>query len=622
MGSLLLPLPVLAIVLAALDALLVRWAEPWRPPDVRLFFHAYFLWVLFGLLALGPARFTLRVLDKRTRAWPAPGADARPWIVLLGWMVLPVVVETTLDEPTSLVGFAGLATPAPWLELGGGVLVALVLLSLLGRGLGTLPGLRTAAVGTALALVVGLFVPARPMPRASAERTALKPNLLLLVWDTCRADKLEPYGSARETSPGLAALTQESIVFEDALSASTFTFTSHLSMLTGVAPPTHGAHLLDMHFDPARAESIATSLAAAGYRTGAFVGTDVLAGRTGIREGFEVFDDQVDPPVCDTIAWRCVHAAQSLAAELVPALRFNGRPHWIQDFQRPGSEVLQRAASWIQADDPRPWFCFVNLYDVHWPYLPEGEGKERLVREYGGPVDGYLFRSDRWQDGYQLDLDDKRHVNELYEGEIFDLDAEVAGFVEQLELERGGTAVLMTADHGEGLGEGDTWNHDDVREPQVRVPLVLRLPQPSPRAARLRTPASGVDVAPTLLALAGVQAPAGMEGRNLLDADLAVQRLRWVDDRDHVRPEDYRCALYSGNLKLVRFGSGSSARYELYDLARDPTGFVDMQAEQPARFAELRQLMELRLALESSTEAGDPAASAAALQALGYVGAE
>lgn len=619
MGSLLLPLPVLAIVLAALDALLVRSAQPWRASEVELFFHAYFLWACFGLLALLPARLTLRVLDARSRPWPARGYDARPWIVLLGWMGLPVVVEILLDEHTTLVGLAGLAELRPWLELCGAVAGGVAGLALLARFLGNVPGVRTASVGVALSFAVSLFLPSKSAPPVRVPADP-RPNLLVLVWDTCRADKLEPYGHARPTSPRLAELAEQSLVFEDSLSASTFTFTSHLSLLTGVQPATHGARLLDMRFDPTRASSIAALLSAAGYRTGAFVGTDVLAGRTGIQAGFEVFDDQVDPPVCDTYAWRLVHALQAFAAQVVPALRFNGRPHWIQDFQRPGDEVLTRAAAWIGRDDPRPWFCFVNLYDVHWPYLPEREG-ERLVRPYDGPVDGFLFRSDAWRPGYRMQAADKQHVNDLYEGEVLDLDERVGQFLDGLALERGGTAVLVTADHGEGLGEGETWNHDDVREPQVRVPLILRLPEPAPRGARVAVPASGIDVAPTLLALAGLEPAPGMEGHDLLAAAPPGERERWVDDRDHLQPDDYRCALYRGGFKLVRFGVGAEARYELYDLGSDPTGFVDVQAQHPELFAELRSRMLARGAAEdlppSEVELGD---AAAGLQALGYAG--
>jgi len=625
MGSLLLPLPVLAIVLAALDSLLVRWALPWRASDVRLFFHAYFLWACFGLLALLPSGLTLRVLERCSRPWPARGADARPWIVLLGWMVLPVVAQATLDEHTSLIGLSGLTGARPWLELAGALAGGVVVLALLGRWLGAVSGARTAGIGVTLALAAGFFFPARP-GRAVAAAPAARPNLLLLVWDTCRSDRLEPYGCARPTSPRLSELAAESLVFEDSLSASTFTFTSHLSLLTGVHPNTHGAQLLDMRFDPARATSIAEELAAAGYRTGGFVGTDVLSGRTGIQRGFEVYDDQVDPAVCDTFAWRFLHGLQALAAGALPTLRFNGQPHWIQDFQRPGSEVLARALAWIRRDDPRPWFCFVNLYDAHWPYLPEGEGRSRLVRPYDGPVDGFLFRSDRWQSGYRMSSADERHVSDLYEGELFDLDARVAGFLDALELERGGTAVLMTSDHGEGLGEGDSaegglWNHDDVREPQVRVPLVLRLPQPSPEGRRVRAPVSGVDVAPTLLALAGFEPGASTEGRNLLVDEPEAERERWVDDRDHLQPAEFRCALYRGAFKLVRTGIGPEARYELFDLAADPAATADVQREHPELLGELVARMEERSPAGAATTAPEHGWNpGAALQALGYAG--
>jgi arylsulfatase A-like enzyme len=464
-----------------------------------------------------------------------------------------------------------------------------------------------------------MFLPARNAAPAARDG-ARRPNLLLLVWDTCRSDRLQPYGYGRETSPGLARLAEQSLVFEDSLSVSSFTFTSHLSMLTGVHPTTHGAHLLDMRFDPARAESIAQILARNGYRTGAFVGTDVLAGRTGMRTGFEVYDDAVDPTVCDTHAWRLVHDVQSLVASIVPALRFDGRPHWIQDFQRPASEVLQRARAFIERDDPRPWFCFVNLYDVHWPYLPEGEGAERLVRPYDGAVDGFLFRSDAWRPDHRMSDADKRHVADLYEAEIFDLDREVERFLDGLQLDQGGTAVLVTADHGEGLGEHDTWNHDGVREPQVRVPLVLRPPAADPVGRHVRAPVSGVDVAPTLLGLAGIAAPAGMEGVDVSVPELATERLRWIDDRDHLSLGEHCTALYRGPFKLVRKGEGDDARYALYELEHDPVGVHDVQSEYPEVYADLVRCMEERQRAIAPLDRGDSSGSAAALQALGYAG--
>ncbi len=623
MGPLFFPLPVLAMVLAALDCLLVRLEHPWRASDTRLFFQAYYVYAVFGLCALLPAAATLRLWEKLRAGRAIPGTEAaRPWVVLFGWMALPVVAHATLDRYTSLVGFAGLVAPAPWVELGGALLGGFGALLVVGRLLARAPGVRTAAIGALLALAVGLFLPLRPRP-ARATVDPARPNLLLLVWDTCRSDKLQPYGYERPTTPGLARLSAESLVFEDSLSVSSFTFTSHLSLLTGVLPSTHGARLLDMRFDPERASSIATLLSEAGYRTGAFVGTDVLAGRTGIRAGFEVYDDVVDPPVCDTRAWGLVHDLQALAAGALPFLRNDGRPHWFQDFQRPADEVLARALAWIADDhDERPWFCLINLYDVHWPYLPRGAAGRSLVRPYDGPLDGYLFRSQRWRAGTPIGPEDARHVADLYDGELADLDRAVTRFLDELGLDAGGTAVLLTSDHGEGLGERDTWNHDGVREPQVRVPLVVRLPEMRPNGRRVAGPVSGLDVAPTLLGLAGLEPPAGMQGLDLTRVEPPPERERWIEDRDHVDPSDVRVALYRGEKKLVRYGVGADARYELYDLARDPVGTEDAAREAPAEFAELvAELERARANLDAADgERVDPGAAADALRALGYAG--
>ena len=622
MGALLFSLPVLAMVLAAVDSVLVRLEHPWRASDVRLFFQTYYVYALIGLVALWPAACTVRLWEKLRAGRALPGTRAaRPWVALFAWMALPVVAHATLDRYTSLIGLAGLIDLRPWMELVGVLAASGAALHVAGRLLAHLPGMRTASIGAVLALLAGLFLPLR-LPAAGATAVSARPNLLLLVWDTARSDKLEPYGYARPTTPGLARLAEEGIVFEDSLSVASFTFTSHLSMLTGVLPSVHGARMLDMRFDPSRATSIARLLSDAGYRTGAFVGTDVLAGRTGIREGFEVYDDVVDPPVCDTHVWQLVHDLQTMGARTFPALRNDGRPHWFQDFQRPASEVLARALAWIgSGHDERPWFCFVNLYDVHWPYLPEGTGRS-LVRPYDGPLDGFLFRSQNWVPGYRITPEDARHVADLYEGELHDLDREVSDFLADLELDAGGTAVLMTSDHGEGLGEQDIWTHDDVREPQVRVPFVLRLPERRPHGRRIAGPVSGIDVAPTLLALAGLPRPEAMQGLDLTSVVPALDRVRWIEDRDHVDPTDVRVALYRESFKLVRTGLGERRRYELFDLARDTLGTRDASADHPELFAELVERLERERAELDAAEGAhaDPGAAGDALRALGYAG--
>ncbi len=614
-------LPTLVVFLAATESVLVRLDHPWRPTEARLFLQTTVLWSVLGALALVPAWVTLRLRRRLFTGEPARLAVA---FVLFSWMVLPIVAHASLDRFTGIGGdLVGLSSARPWLETLCFVLLAFGLLFGLRRALERFARPRWTVPFAALALVCGLFLPFGVRAAGATSSAAGKPNLLLMVWDTCRSDRLLAYDYERETSPHLAELAEDALVFENSRSVAIFTFTSHVSLLTGALPSTHGARLLATRYDPRKAMSIAATLQAAGYRTGAFVGTDVLAGRTGIRYGFDVYDDEVDPPVCDTYAWGLVHDLQALLASRIPALRNNGQPHWIQDFQRPASQVLARALRWIERDDERPWFVFVNLYDVHWPYVPEGEGGERLVRPYSGPMDGYLFRSDAWRKGYEPDAEDRRHLGDLYDAEIYDLDATVDDFLGKLDF--ADTALVLTADHGEAFGEAGVWKHEDIYEPQVRVPLIVRMPGSSPLSGRVKTPVTGVDVAPTLLGLAGLAPEGPIDGQDLvaLARAGATERTVLVEDRDHIRPDDVRIALYLGPWKLVRRGLGADVRFALHDLRSDALGAVDVQAAFPEVFEDLKARLEVLRQDKDARDAevqGELVDQADALRALGYAG--
>jgi len=182
--------------------------------------------------------------------------------------------------------------------------------------------------------------------------------------------------------------------------------------------------------------------------------------------------------------------------------------------------------------------------------------------------------------------------------------------------------VLLTSDHGEAFGEAEVWEHDDVYEPQVRVPLLLRLPGADPPAGRRSQPVSGIDVAPTVLGLAGIEADPPLPGVDLGRELPAADRLVLVEDRDHLEPDDVRLVLYDGPWKLVRRGVGEDARVELFHLGTDPVGERDLAAAEPERAEELaRRLDELRAPwADGDLEVGadGPAANADALGGLGY----
>lgn len=628
-------LPVLALCIAAIDTFFARQANGHRPVEAGLFFQTAILWVVFGLIAL-PFAWVLAKFLKRLAKIGEDESDGGAGIAALATvMVFPVLAHGRLDQFTSLgQDISGLMTPRPWLEVFAVVVVLLVAARLLVRPLSSALAKPLGVVLIIVSTVSGIFLPgsfsSKPSgPSDTGQAAAGSPNLLLLVWDTTRSKSLSAYGYDRETTPKLAEFAQKSTLFEESRSVSCFTLTSHLSMLTGTYPSHHGARMTKMIIDPRATPTIASVLQGAGYRTGGFVGTGVLRANTGIVAGFDAYDDQVDPPVCDSAAWSLLHDVQSVLAKVSPIFNQNGRPHWLQDFQRPAPEVLGNALEWIEdEDDPRPWFCFINLYDVHWPYLPEGEGAERFVSEYDGLVDGFVFRSDSYhrppktKQGSRLTDEDWTHLTELYDGEMFELDRVVDEFLSELDLDGGETAVLLTSDHGEAFGEAGLFEHDDIYEPQVRVPLMLYAPgvsAPGPVSGRT----TGVDVGRTILGLAGVAAPEHMRGMDLAHEAPGADRLILVEDRDKLDIKHTHYAVYREHWKLVRTGVGETAKVALYDLRTDLVGELDVGDQH----ADVRTRLLAELTAERATWGGDKEVwkaadrvSAPHLGALGYTG--
>lgn len=576
-----------ASVLALADSLAVRSEHHHREPSLWLYAETLALWLAFALATLPWSLLVDRALRGvlALRKFEHPlHASARHML----WTALPVALHAHLDSYTGLGGnLAGLKSATPWLLALALVFGCVIAVALLLAVLERLPARWLVSCCTLapwpLAWLV-TFYTGGPAPTGSARSDA--PNVLLLVWDTTRADALSPYGYDRDTTPNLARFSEQALRFTNSRSVSTYTLTSHLSMLTGVYPSHHGARLTRQFFRPWATPTVVREFREAGYRTAAFVGTDVLRAQSGIDYAFETYDDRVDPWVTYTQAWALVHDVQSLLAKRLPALGANGDPHWIQDFQRPAGDVLARALEWIEAEDPRPWFCFVNLYDAHWPYLPEPEARERFVRPYDGPADGYALRGNRVRrERLQLGAEDARHVRDLYDAELWSLDREVDRFLGALDLGR--TGVVLTSDHGEAFGEHGQFEHKDVLECHTRVPLLVR-PAGASAGREVREPTQGIDVAPTLLALAGLEIDFEHFGSNLLEP-LAAERLLLVENRDNVDPSLVKLALYEGDWKLVQSqGADRTPQWSLYDVAADPLEARDLALERPEVVERLR----------------------------------
>ena len=411
----------------------------------------------------------------------------------------------------------------------------------------------------ALVVLLGVVVAAAVLWRGPFRAAAARPNILLITLDTTRADHIGAYGYARARTPRIDRLAREGVMFERAITAAPITLPSHVSLLTGLYPFTHGVRNNGNFSLPAALPTLATALHDNGYQTAAFVSAFVLDRRYGLDRGFDRYDDDVG-------------------------------------LERRGDRTVEAAARWLDGRTAgRPFFVWLHLYDPHDPYDPP----ERFRAAF---------------------------ADRPYDGEIAFVDEVIATLLDRLE--RSGTLwstiVTVVGDHGESLGDHFEITHAMfVYESTLRVPMILWSPGRVPSGQRIARPVRTIDLAPTLLDLAGRPSIAGAEGRSL------VPTIRGNGaPPQSMYGETYFPLLYM-NWAPLRTIQDERWKYidaptpELYDLSRDPGERTNVANREPARAAALGQALRAltggrRGAMSERQIDGDTAAK---LAALGYVGA-
>jgi choline-sulfatase len=411
------------------------------------------------------------------------------------------------------------------------------------------PARRVALVGAVLLAVVS--------PASSGGSTPQKPNVLLITVDTLRPDALGWVAGANAT-PALDALARDGFRFPAAVAEVPLTLPSHTSLMTGLIPRRHGVRDNGQLLGPGP-KTLAEALAAAGYRTAAFVSGFPLAAQFGLDRGFGHYDDALPNGE-------------------------EGRE------ERHAEATTAAAAAWI-AKAREPWFVWVHYYDPHHPYEPPARFRRPGRR---GAYDGEVAYADQ---------------------EVGALRAAVA------QAAKRSVVTVFAGDHGESLGEhGEATHGYFIYDSTVLVPLVFSYPGKvapgtSPAPARL------IDVAPTLLALLGLPPLAGVDGVSLAPTlaghDQEVPPA-YVETREPWTSYGWSPlrALRDGRWKLI-----AAPKPELYDLASDPgetTNLIDRQRPEARRLETALKAVEATPAA-ASRAAADPDA-AAKLRALGYLG--
>ncbi len=325
-------------------------------------------------------------------------------------------------------------------------------------------------------------------------RSGSHPDVLLITIDTLRADFVHSYGFSREITPNMDALAARGVLFETAIAASTATVPAHASIMTSRYVREHSVGSENGATRLTGVTTLAESLRSAGYDTAAFVSNVVLKTRTGLDQGFDVYDD------------------------LLPSSEANRGEY----FERTADDTAGRALAWLAQPRDRPFFLWVHLQDPHGPYTPPGA--------WADAVDEVPLRTDRVLSvlpvnrgrggipSYQALVGIRRapRYAALYAGEIAFTDHWVG---ELLAAVDGDDAVIaLTADHGESLDEnGFFFQHGHTTTPeQALVPLIVVAPGIAPR--RIEGVTSHVDIAPTLLELAGLAKLEAASGISLVPA--------------------------------------------------------------------------------------------------------
>lgn len=315
------------------------------------------------------------------------------------------------------------------------------------------------------------------------------PNVLVIVVDTLRADHLSSYGYSRPTSPNIDRLAREGVLFDNAVSSCSWTYPSHVSLITGRYLFEHGAGQPETIPLFARNKSsfggyptIGEVLERSGYRTGAFSANRFFfIGNAGFDRGFIHFEDYY-------------YSTADMVARTLPGkelLRLYGKwfskrltVEWLAygtnyGIRKRGDEVNRELLRWIDQGGRRPFFAFLNYLDVHDPYGAPGSQLK---------VPGNLRDVDAYDNGVQY-ADDS--IGRLVHG------------LEQRGLDKN-TLVIVTSDHGESLGEhGITGHGQSLYWNLIHVPLVLWFPDHIPSGVRISTPVSNVAIPATIMRLLG-----------------------------------------------------------------------------------------------------------------------
>ena len=453
-----------------------------------------------------------------------------------------------------------------------------------------------------------------PVGTQSGEaRAALsnRPNVILIIVDTLRADRLSCYGYETRTSPNIDRLAADGYLFQNALAQASWTKSSIATVVTSLYPSSHGAIGKPDQL-PDQVVTLAEVMKEAGYYTAGLVDNVNIAPVFNFDQGF----DEYHYLAPDHFFYAPESATQLMVYNQLRLIRerFLSKKTWVQFYYQDAVEVTDQAIAWFEGNTDKKFFLLLHYMDPHDPFFPHpytGEGYARVSMPSPPP-----------------DMAGK--LSTVYDGEITYFDKELGRLLDWLEQNGlyDNTVVLLTADHGEEFFEHEGWWHGTtLYEEQIHIPLILKPEGGLDSALVITSLARSLDIPPTLLTLAGVDVPAVMQGQTLIDSTGAAAA---------VIPFVYSEEDFEGNVlksvrdlkyKLVEANSNNPrglSETEIFDMETDPLEKQNLAEGQFDHELLYRSWIEETegFALERSvgTQTGEiDEATQERLKALGYV---
>lgn len=414
------------------------------------------------------------------------------------------------------------------------------------------------------------LVGAGPSRRAAATQ----PNVILIIADTLRADALQCYGNQTTKTPAIDQLAADGILYEQAVSQSSWTRPSIATILTSLYPSQHGA-MGKQSILPDRVTTVAEVFRDAGYTTAAFVSNINIAPVFNFQQGFGEYTYL--PP--DFYFWASDSSARLALYRIARVVRerFFASKIYVSNFYQDALVVTDHAKGWLDKKPQAPFFLLVHYMDPHDPYMEipyNGHGVARVTNPDPPPAQA-------------------PEMHKLYQENVGYLDEHLAKLWARLK-ELGlydNTMIAFTADHGEEFQEHHGWWHGTtLYQEGVHVPLILKLPHQANAGTRVAEPVRTLDIAPTMVTATANKPPAPFQGVDLISS--AAQAKPLFAEEDH--EGNILSSMRVGDWKLITANPGNPRGLEpieLYDLAGDPGEKQNRAEAEPARVSELSQAL-------------------------------